>query len=75
MKIVKVAVSRTFNLGNYESLRIAYEAEIADHEDPKTAVKKLADEIEKIGRELKERRESKPKPKPKPKYAPEGAYR
>jgi len=73
LKIVRVAVTRTFNLGNYETIKLYLEAEITEQEDHREVVEKLVKEIDRIGKELQTRAQSKPKPKPK--YAPEGAYR
>ena len=45
MKIVEVTYGRTFNLGNYESLRLEMKASVDEGEDPKEAVAKLAIEV------------------------------
>ena len=45
MKVNEVSYGRTFNLGNYESLRVEMKASVDDGEDPKEVAKKLAAEV------------------------------
>ena len=53
MKIISVEYSKTFNMGNYESVKIGYTAELNDNESPQTAIEELMikafDEAEQLG--------------------------
>ena len=44
MKVIEVSYGRTFNLGNYESLRLEMKASVDEGEDPKEVAAKLAAE-------------------------------
>lgn len=44
MKVIEVSYGRTFNLGNYESLRVEMKASVDEGEDPKEVATKLAAE-------------------------------
>ena len=45
MKINEVSYGRTFNLGNYESLRVEMKASVDEGEDAKEVAAKLAAEV------------------------------
>lgn len=45
MKINEVSYGRTFNLGNYESLRVEMKASVDEGEDAKEVAGKLAAEV------------------------------
>ncbi len=45
MKITEASYGRTFNLGDYESLRVDMKASVDEGEDPQVVVSKLAAEV------------------------------
>jgi hypothetical protein len=45
MKVIEVTYGRTFNLGNFESLRLEMKASIEEGEDPKVVAGQLAAEV------------------------------
>ena len=45
MKVNEVSYGRTFNLGNYESLRVEMKASVDEGEDPKVVAGQLAAEV------------------------------
>lgn len=59
MNIKTVSVSRKFNLGNYESLDLYMEADLAANENPKEALAILRDNLEMTFAEMQR---AKPKP-------------
>jgi len=64
MKIVKVMVNRKFNLGNYETLDMAAEAELNDNDNPLEVWQIIRDniEMEYITMQQKKTKQEPPKP-------------
>ncbi len=44
-RVIEVTYGRTFNLGNYESLRVEMRASVDEGEDPKEVAAKLQTEV------------------------------
>jgi len=53
MKITEVRLDRTYNLGNYESLKVGLTASINDDEDPQEALAELNAEAKAFKRQAK----------------------
>lgn len=61
MRITKVNIERTFNLGNYESIRVGAEADLGDTDNPKETWSILKDNAEMWFID-QQRQKDKPKP-------------
>jgi hypothetical protein len=48
MKVIEVSYGRTFNTGNYESLRVDMKASVDEGEDCQVVAGKLAAEVAKL---------------------------
>jgi hypothetical protein len=59
MKITKVDYSKTFNLGNYQSAKIGFEAEVEHNEDPVEVLIQLQTKVQLLGLEEIERNRGK----------------
>lgn len=70
MKITKVMVNRKFNLGNYETLDLAAEAEINDTDNPIETWNILRDNIEMTAFNMQRKTATPPQQPPAPKPSP-----
>jgi len=70
MKLTNVTLERTYNLGNYESLRIGLEASLADTDNPLNVLKGLEDMAELYLQTRLSRDVPPPKTQPQPPQEP-----
>lgn len=71
MKITKTSLERTFNLGNYESLRVGFEAEVTEQDNPLDTIKGLEDMAE-LYLNTRHAKTEHPKPQDQPKEPSQG---
>ena len=45
MKVKEISLQRTFNLGNYESVRVGAVAEVSEYDTPKSVLEALKKEV------------------------------
>jgi len=67
LKLDRVKLNRKYNLGNYETLDVCFEAETTEQDNPLDVLKGLEDMAELYLQTRLSKTEQKPEPKPQPK--------
>lgn len=71
MELDRVKLNRKYNLGNYETIDVGFEAETNEQDNPLDVLKHLEDMAELYLQARTAKTEQKPQPKPQPKPKPE----